>query len=183
MFSTPWGRSRSSWCHRMTPGARPLVDLLRAGGHQVVVEPGPAAAATAVAQDPLDLLVLDLHAPGTDVAALTAALTPPGVSAPPASLEAVERAHILHGAPLHPRQQAPGGPAPGHRALDPDPEGPSLRRSSAPTWSPTAARTTDAQPSEPRGDHRPPDAAAPQHVAAVGRPIVTSGRAHHHRPR
>lgn len=75
--------------------ARPLVDLLRAAGYQVVVEPDHAAAAVVVTQDPLDLLVLDLHAPGTDVAALAAALTPPGISAPPVSLEAVERAHIL----------------------------------------------------------------------------------------
>jgi DNA-binding NtrC family response regulator len=75
--------------------ARPLVDLLRAGGHQVVVEPNPASAATSVSRDSCDLLVLDLREPGIDPAGLAAALTPPGIAHAPVPLEAIERAHIL----------------------------------------------------------------------------------------
>ena len=72
-----------------------LAELLRNGGHQVAVEPNAAVAALALGRDPLDCLVLDLSDPGADPVALAGALTPHGADAPPAPLEAVERAHIL----------------------------------------------------------------------------------------
>lgn len=73
-----------------------LAELLRGGGHQVVVEPDPAAAARALRHDPPDTLVLDLRGrPGGGLVALASALTPSGAAAPPVSLEAVEREHIL----------------------------------------------------------------------------------------
>lgn len=72
-----------------------LAELLRSGGHDVVVEPDPAAAARILSHDPPDTLVLDLRNPGADPGALVSALTPSGAVAPPLSLEAVEREHIL----------------------------------------------------------------------------------------
>lgn len=72
-----------------------LAELLRSAGHQVAVEPDPAAAALAMGRQALDTLVIDLRAPATDLEALGAALTPPGTPPPPAPLEVIERAHIL----------------------------------------------------------------------------------------
>lgn len=73
-----------------------LAELLRSGGHHVVVELDPAAAARALRHDPPDTLVLDLRGtPGAGLVALASALTPSDAAAPPVSLEAVEREHIL----------------------------------------------------------------------------------------
>lgn len=73
-----------------------LAELLRSGGHQVLVEPDPAVAARALRHDPPDTLVLDLRlTPGAGPERLASALTPRDGAAPPVSLEAVEREHIL----------------------------------------------------------------------------------------
>jgi DNA-binding NtrC family response regulator len=75
--------------------ARSVADALRAGGYQVVVEAAPVVAAALLIQGEPDLLVLDLHLPGTDLLAIARALVPPDPSIQPAPLEAVEREHIL----------------------------------------------------------------------------------------
>lgn len=72
----------------------PVADLLRRGGHRVAVEPAPAEAASLLAAEAPDLLVLDLHDPAWAAGTWAEALTPPGEAAPPVPLEAVERAHI-----------------------------------------------------------------------------------------
>ena len=71
-----------------------LADLLRSGGHHVVVEPDSAAAVQAVSHDPPDTLVLDRDSLGAGLVALASALTS-GAAGPPAPLEAVEREHIV----------------------------------------------------------------------------------------
>jgi DNA-binding NtrC family response regulator len=72
-----------------------LADLLRSGGHQVVVTPDSAAAAQAVSHDPPDALVLDRNSLGGGLAALASAMTPGGAAGPPVPLETVEREHIV----------------------------------------------------------------------------------------
>jgi len=72
-----------------------LADLLRSGGHHVVVEPDSAAAVQAVSHDPPDTLVLDRDSLGVGLVALASALTSGGAAGPPAPLEAVEREHIV----------------------------------------------------------------------------------------
>jgi DNA-binding NtrC family response regulator len=75
-----------------------LADLLRSGGHHVVVELDQAAAARALREDQPDTLVLDLRSTaGPDLETLAAALAPSPAAAPPVTLEAVERAQILVG--------------------------------------------------------------------------------------
>lgn len=73
-----------------------LADLLRSGGHHVVVEVDPAAAARALRHDQPDTLVLDLRStPGADLVKVASALARSDAAGPPVSLEVVERAHIL----------------------------------------------------------------------------------------
>lgn len=77
-------------------GTASLAELLRLGGHQVVVSSHPDVAASSLTRDGLDLLVVDLRAAGASPVALAAALTPAGrPGAPPPPLEAIEREHIL----------------------------------------------------------------------------------------
>ena len=69
------------------------MSLLRAAGHHVAAAPDGAAAAAAVGVPGFDLLVLDLHRPELDLAALRQAVHP-AEPAMPDSLDAAERRHI-----------------------------------------------------------------------------------------
>lgn len=78
-----------------------IAAALRAAGHVTIGERDPRVAAEALVARPeapaaaFELLVLDLTLPGLDLPALRQAIASDAV-APPDSLEAAERRHIVH---------------------------------------------------------------------------------------
>ena len=75
--------------------AAEIAEPLRAAGHQVATEVGPASVATGIHSSELEVIAIDLGLAGVDRSALAHALVLPDAGVPPDPLEDVERRHIL----------------------------------------------------------------------------------------